>query len=176
MAKLPKVKERSMVMRFDSRARSWLRRKDYPIGSLPNRAKVLELIEEMSGMFFGRTKARWQNAVIFLEKGNAPKSEKPLFRETAAQRMAFYASSEWRAIRFDVLKANDGRCELCGSSKHDGARLHVDHIEPRSKKPELSLAASNLQVLCEDCNLGKSNRDNTDWRKPRWKSPDGLAR
>lgn len=23
----------------------------------------------------------------------------------------------------------------------------------------------NLQVLCEDCNIGKSNTDSIDWRK-----------
>ena len=80
----------------------------------------------------------------------------------------FYLSREWRALRFDVLKANDGRCELCGAGKHDGIRLHVDHIKPRSKFPHLSLVASNLQVLCEDCNMGKSNRDDTDWREPRF--------
>jgi len=42
--------------------------------------------------------------------------------------------------------------------------LHVDHIKPRSKYPELSLTFSNLQILCEDCNFGKSNIDQTDWR------------
>jgi 5-methylcytosine-specific restriction endonuclease McrA len=26
------------------------------------------------------------------------------------------------------------------------------------------LRLDNLQVLCEPCNLGKSNRDETDWR------------
>jgi 5-methylcytosine-specific restriction endonuclease McrA len=28
---------------------------------------------------------------------------------------------------------------------------HVDHIQPRSKAPELALSPSNLQVLCEHC-------------------------
>ncbi len=77
----------------------------------------------------------------------------------------FYRSDEWRAIRFRALKASDGACCLCGRSKRaDGVKLHVDHIKPRSRFPELELALSNLQVLCEDCNLGKSNRDTTDWR------------
>ena len=76
----------------------------------------------------------------------------------------FYASREWRAARYQALKANDGRCELCGASKHTGAVMHVDHILPRSKFPKLQLEPTNLQVLCEDCNLGKSNTDYTDWR------------
>lgn len=28
---------------------------------------------------------------------------------------------------------------------------HVDHIKPRIQFPELAMAASNLQVLCEHC-------------------------
>lgn len=77
----------------------------------------------------------------------------------------FYESREWRAVRYFALKANDGKCELCGASKATGAVLHVDHILPRSKWPKLQLEPSNLQVLCADCNLGKSNKDDTDWRR-----------
>lgn len=76
----------------------------------------------------------------------------------------FYMSPAWRSMRYEALRLNDGRCELCGASKHDGVSLHVDHIMPRSKWPRLELELSNLQVLCVDCNMGKSNRDNTDWR------------
>jgi 5-methylcytosine-specific restriction endonuclease McrA len=42
--------------------------------------------------------------------------------------------------------------------------MHVDHIKPRSKYPALELAEDNLQVLCELCNIGKSNTNETDWR------------
>jgi len=54
---------------------------------------------------------------------------------------------------------------LCGKSKHkDDAILHVDHIKPRSKYPDLALELKNLQVLCEDCNIGKGTWDESDWR------------
>ena len=43
--------------------------------------------------------------------------------------------------------------------------VHVDHIKPRSKYPKLALVKSNLQVMCEDCNLGKVNTDTIDWDK-----------
>lgn len=52
----------------------------------------------------------------------------------------------------------------CGANPSDGVKMHVDHIKPRSKFPELALVLDNLQILCEDCNLGKSNKDETDWR------------
>lgn len=78
---------------------------------------------------------------------------------------SFYDSDAWRDLRYRALSRNDGKCELCGSSKYDGAILHVDHIKPRSSHPELELSLDNLQVLCADCNLGKSNRSTRDWRQ-----------
>jgi len=68
----------------------------------------------------------------------------------------FYQTREWRKLRWDVLTASDGRCGMCGRGKKHGVVLHVDHILPRSKYPSVELDRSNLQVLCEDCNLGKS--------------------
>lgn len=77
----------------------------------------------------------------------------------------FYDSREWRELRYQVLKdhreKHGRKCLVCGASNKV---LHVDHIKPRSKHPHLALVQSNLQVLCEDCNLGKSNKDKTDWR------------
>jgi len=75
-----------------------------------------------------------------------------------------YKSEEWRSLRYEVLKEQGGVCQLCGRSKKHGVVLHVDHIKPLSKNWELRLTKSNLQVLCEDCNLGKSNKDCIDWR------------
>lgn len=76
----------------------------------------------------------------------------------------FYKSQEWREIRYRVLSRSKGKCELCNRGSQNGVILHVDHIKPRSKYPELALSERNLQVLCDDCNLGKSNIDDTDWR------------
>lgn len=76
----------------------------------------------------------------------------------------FYKSTKWRELRHVALVNSGARCTLCGASAKDGIQLHVDHIKPRSKYPELALDLDNLQILCEDCNLGKSNVDDTDWR------------
>ncbi len=65
------------------------------------------------------------------------------------------------ALRYQVLKAASGKCVLCGASA-ETAVLHVDHIVPRSKGGTNDL--DNLQCLCEQCNLGKSNKDTTDFR------------
>ena len=82
-----------------------------------------------------------------------------------ADRPDFYETDEWRQVRYQALKRNDGRCECCGRRPSAENPLHVDHIKPRSKFPELALQISNLQVLCADCNYGKSNIDQTDWRR-----------
>lgn len=77
---------------------------------------------------------------------------------------AFLESYEWRRVRMVVLKRDGARCACCGATPADGLRMHVDHIKPRRKFPELALDVDNLQVLCEVCNHGKGNWDDTDWR------------
>lgn len=77
----------------------------------------------------------------------------------------FYKSREWRRLRAKVLERYKCKCMMCGHSpKEHGIVIHVDHIKPRSTHPHLQLKEDNLQLLCEDCNLGKSNHYSTDWR------------
>jgi 5-methylcytosine-specific restriction endonuclease McrA len=77
----------------------------------------------------------------------------------------FYDTGEWQHVRYKALKRGKGCCECCGATPTARNPLQVDHIKPRSKYPELSLVLSNLQVLCKDCNMGKSASDETDWRR-----------
>ena len=79
----------------------------------------------------------------------------------------FYWTPEWRKLRYGVIERNreangELTCECCRATE---GRMDVDHIMPRSKFPRLELDPSNLQVLCEACNMGKSNQFNTDWRR-----------
>lgn len=102
----------------------------------------------------------------FVEPEKAPK---PKPRQGARPRAsyaasdAFLASYEWRQLRMVVLKKRGAVCECCGNKPPDVV-IHVDHIKPRRKYPELALTESNLQVLCEVCNHGKGSWDETDWR------------
>lgn len=78
----------------------------------------------------------------------------------------FYKTREWRYLRMRVIKTRGARCECCGANPSDGITvIHVDHVKPRQHYPELALNESNLQVLCENCNIGKGAWDKTDWRK-----------
>lgn len=76
----------------------------------------------------------------------------------------FYQSRQWLDLRYQALKKNSGMCQCCGTRGEPSNPLQVDHIFPRSKFPNMALLLSNLQVLCKNCNFGKSNRDLTDWR------------
>jgi hypothetical protein len=78
--------------------------------------------------------------------GNAPQQITEYKREQLSPR-----------LRFQVFKTGGYKCELCGrNTAEDDVKLEVDHIIPVSRggtsDPE------NLQVLCFDCNRGKSDQ------------------
>ena len=60
-------------------------------------------------------------------------------------------------LRFRVMLRDNFRCRSCGRSPatHVGVVLHVDHVEPWAKNGPTTY--ENLQTLCSDCNLGKSD-------------------
>ena len=60
-----------------------------------------------------------------------------------------------RGLRHEVFKRDNYTCVECGARKSDGATLHVDHKVPVSKGGTDEL--DNLQTLCSDCNLNKSD-------------------
>ena len=71
------------------------------------------------------------------------------------------------SLRYEVLKRDDFRCVKCGRSPatNKGIQLHVDHIKPWAGDGETVLP--NLQTLCSECNLGKSNRHDGQLRAQR---------
>lgn len=60
-------------------------------------------------------------------------------------------------FRFITFKNDNFKCKNCGRSPATDPKitLHVDHVYPWSKGGETVL--ENLQTLCSDCNLGKSD-------------------
>lgn len=84
----------------------------------------------------------------------------------------FLFSYEWRKLRMEVIKHYGAICMCCRSETNP---IHVDHIKPRKKRPDLALDFDNLQILCDECNHGKGNWDETDWRpKEEEYLPDGA--
>lgn len=82
----------------------------------------------------------------------AAKEEK--YRKESAE---YQRSKMSPSLRYEVMRRDGFRCVLCGrSAKEDHVQLHVDHIRPVSKGGKTELP--NLRTLCQDCNLGKSDR------------------
>jgi hypothetical protein len=116
-----------------------------------------------------------------IERSGKQKKANP----SAASKDEFYKSWEWRTVRMEVLKEQGRSCQCCGATPGmtaaDGApvRIVVDHIKPISKYWHLRLERSNLQILCDECNMGKGNWDETDFRPPaapdEWVIEDGVS-
>ena len=59
-----------------------------------------------------------------------------------------------------TIKKYGAMCQCCGATPgmmtvgSAGVRIVVDHIKPISKYWELRLAKSNVQILCDECNMG----------------------
>lgn len=73
---------------------------------------------------------------------------------------SFYSTKEWKLLREKVFDLFGYKCMKCGSEDF----LCVDHIKPRSLFPEFELDINNMQILCNSCNISKSNRSFTDYR------------
>jgi predicted restriction endonuclease len=91
---------------------------------------------------------------------------KPSKKAQSAKSDGFYSNWKWKKARYEAIKKYEQRCMCCGWQVGDTPHgyLVVDHIKPRSKYPNLELDVNNLQVLCNDCNMGKSNDSCDDWR------------
>ena len=89
------------------------------------------------------------------------------------KRDEFYSSWEWRTLRMETIKRYGTTCQCCGAAPgHTGSggkptKIVVDHIKPISRYWTLRLDPENLQILCDECNQGKGNWDETDFRPHR---------
>ena len=74
-------------------------------------------------------------------------------------------------LRFKVFQRDRFTCRACGRSpaNENGVVLHADHIIPYSGPGETTL--NNLQTLCAQCNLGKSDLLPDPGSSPTGRSP-----
>lgn len=117
----------------------------------------------------GRAKKVYVDLVTRLGFDLAPAKPAPIPKTppktiSTLRAQVFYESYEWRKLRYEILLKNGKRCSCCGATPEQGIFLHVDHIKPLRKYWSLRLDPTNLQVLCEVCNHGKGNWDETDHR------------
>lgn len=91
-----------------------------------------------------------------LEKKRKRDLEKEALQELIDAGEIFPDANRRPPIPKDVVDAvwnrDGGKCVYCGSTEN----LHLDHIIPFSKGGDSSV--ENLQLLCQKCNLHKSNK------------------
>lgn len=120
--------------------------------------------QKLAAKKLARKKAKPQKKkrVEKLWRDPVKKTDRPEYRPGMGKE--FYDTRAWINLRYKVLHVRGTKCECCGAMRSDGIRIHVDHVRPRHRFPQLELVESNLQVLCEPCNIGKGARYETDWR------------
>ncbi len=116
------------------------------------KVKIYEPIYENAKLFFNGESSRLLK--VWFEKELKPKPK------TVTN---FYQTQKWKRLRLKAFETCGTRCQCCGRFAPE-VILDVDHIKPRSKFPELELNLDNLQILCRECNQGKSNITSVDFR------------
>jgi len=133
-------------------------------GRQPRRRELLVEPSTISQTPYNRRFGSWTAALeAFIEFINSSEVE-PVSPNGKSHRNGQHRTPREASLRlrWHVLQRDRFTCRGCGASPatEEGVRLHVDHIIPWSKYGETVI--DNLQTLCDNCNLGKSNVVDTD--------------
>jgi predicted restriction endonuclease len=126
-------------------------------GKQPVRRDLDSEPSKISQSPYNRRFSSWSVAIReFIEYANG-KDIKTIEKENIDASIRKTGRDPSLRMRFNVLKRDNFACVQCGASpaKNPAVVLHIDHIKPWSNGGETEI--SNLQTLCQDCNLGKSN-------------------
>ena len=151
---------------FDEMERIWQK-----VGQRPSRTEWEISEPKIAYNTYKKRFGGWTNACLkFIEykTGNdilsddfvlPDKSEKKILVDNSVEYKKENSRSVALSVRLDVLNRDKFRCVFCGKSPATdvGTILHIDHIIPFSKGGKSDL--TNLQTLCFECNLGKSDRE-----------------
>lgn len=125
------------------------------LGRQPKTRDLSSDISKFSSSTYAYRFGSWRNALsMFVQWANDQNFQIEPRGHLEAQARKTPRNVNWR-LRAQVLMRDEARCRLCGATPSLGARLHVDHIAAWSNGGETEL--SNLQILCEQCNLGKGD-------------------
>jgi len=140
------------------------------LGRQPHYAEVQKPFSRYCAGAYERRFGSWRKAleafVLYVNEGSTKDS-----LTTPEQTLTFAAPSvdgdgssrrkapraiSWR-LRFLVMRRDDFKCRACGRSPalQPGLILHVDHVKAWIKGGGTIM--ENLQTLCEQCNIGKSD-------------------
>jgi 5-methylcytosine-specific restriction endonuclease McrA len=114
-------------------------------------------VPDTSGKYFKRLKI----AVDVINKTREPPSNPVDVDNEQTRIKRFYRSAAWRKLRYETIVRYGQTCMACGAKP---PIINVDHIKPIRKYWSLRLDPENVQIFCPECNHGKLNWDETDWR------------
>jgi len=144
------------------------------LGRQPRYSEMTKPFSKYSGHLYVNRFETWTKALeAFVENINSGvQTENIIDEETnvgsetqekfiPSQRHKTKREIGWR-LRFLVLRRDNFKCVSCGKSPatNINTELHVDHIISWDKFGETEI--ENLQSLCKECNIGKSN---LDWKE-----------
>lgn len=151
---------------FENLEKIWIK-----LGRQPTAKEMASPLSEYSENTYLRHFGSWRNALIAFvhfinqqdEESLAVKAEQSLSIIQPKRRTNREPSLQ---LRFRVMRRDNFKCCYCGKSPatHPGIELHVDHIVAWSKGGETEI--DNLQTLCSECNLGKSDLSETNYESP----------
>jgi hypothetical protein len=138
------------------------------LGCPPKRNDMVPPISKLGPGGYVRAFGSWRRALeAFVESASKPTAAEPAAQPND-QSVAVEAVGAtlggtsggrnrgvgWR-LRYVVMARDRFTCRNCGRSpsSHLGVVLHIDHVVPWSRGG--LTVESNLQTLCEQCNLGK---------------------
>jgi hypothetical protein len=127
-------------------------------GQQPTRRDLNCTHSKISQGPYNRRFGSWSNAIqefVTYANGNDIKSIVNQTNDSSTGRKT--ARDPSLRLRWKIIQRDNFSCVKCGASpaKDPTVVLHIDHIKPWSKGGETEI--SNLQTLCQECNLGKSD-------------------
>jgi hypothetical protein len=126
-------------------------------GKQPRRTQLSSPPSTISQGPYNRRFGSWTASPhAFVSYANSADLDSPTQQASIPSRRATGRAPSLR-LRWRILQRDRFTCRGCGRSPATtaGVELCVDHILAWSKGGETTLA--NLQTLCSECNLGKSN-------------------
>ena len=142
---------------FDNLREVWMR-----LGRQPRKRELIQPLSAFTHHPYVRRFGGWLAAIrAFLASLGTLSANEDLAPPTVSADRRGPRDPSLR-LRFLVMRRDAFRCAVCGRSPatHPGLVLHVDHVIPWVRGGTTDL--DNLQTLCSDCNLGKSDLSMTE--------------
>jgi hypothetical protein len=138
---------------FNNLEQVWIK-----LGRQPRIEEMTKKVSLYHGWTYKKRFGTWRKALQeFVNYVNTDSSDELVLSKSATQTFSRGVRQPNLRLRFLVMRRDNFTCQYCGKSPatHPNIELQVDHIVPWSDGGETKI--DNLQTLCAECNVGKSN-------------------